>query len=149
MIRLVVFSAVRLFGDALAACLENEEHISEATSCHSANRVVAKVVAFKPDAVLFDINGKSAMQEAFALRSAVPEVPLLAIAIPETPEQVIACADAGFSGYVPLQASVAEVCAIVDMAIRRKGDGRKGDRGRKGDGFIFRAPCAACPAAGG
>ncbi|MEA3275528.1 MAG: response regulator transcription factor [Pseudomonadota bacterium] len=76
------------------------------------------VVAFEPDAVLFDVNGEDAMKEAQALNRAVPEIPLLAIAIPETAERVIACADAGFLGSVPRQASIAELCAIVDMAIR-------------------------------
>jgi len=116
--RLFVFSAVRLFGDALAACLVTQEGVSEVTCCHFANRLVESVVSFQPDAILFDISGESAMKEAYALSSAVPEIPRLAIAIPETPEQVIACADAGFLGYVPRHASVAELCAIVEMAIK-------------------------------
>jgi DNA-binding NarL/FixJ family response regulator len=118
MTRLFVFSAVRLFGDALATCLETRECISEAACCHSANRLVEQVIAFEPDAILFDISGENAMSEAHALNSAVPDIPRLAIAIPEIPEHVIACADAGFLGYVPRHASVAELCTIVEMAIK-------------------------------
>ena len=117
MTRLFVFSPVRLFGDALAACLEMQEDVSEARCCHLSNALLEQVVAFEPDAVLFDVNAENAMQQASSLSSAIPEIPLLAIAIPETSEQVIACADAGFLGYVPRQASVAELCAIVDLAI--------------------------------
>lgn len=120
MTRLVVFSAVRLFGDALVACLTTQKCIAEVTCCHSANRLVEDVVAFEPDVVLFDVNGDKAMQEAYALNSAVPDIPLLAIAIAETSEKVIACADAGFSGYVPRRASITELCMIVDMA--KKGE---------------------------
>jgi DNA-binding NarL/FixJ family response regulator len=118
MTRLFIFSPVRLFGDALAACLELQEQVSEVTCCHLSSRVFEQVVTFEPDAVLFDVNGEDAMKEACALSSAVPEIPLLAIAIPETPEQVIACANVGFVGYVPRNASVAELCTIVDMTIR-------------------------------
>jgi two-component system nitrate/nitrite response regulator NarL len=116
--RLFVFSTVRLFGDALAACLVVQECVCEVTCCHVASRLVENVVSFQPDAILFDCNGENAMQEAYALSSVVPEIPLLALAIPETPEQVIACADAGFLGYVPQHASIAELCRITDMAIR-------------------------------
>jgi DNA-binding NarL/FixJ family response regulator len=117
MTRLIVFSPVRLFGDALAACLEMQESVSEVGCCHLSTKLHAQVVDFEPDAVLFDVNAEDAMQQAFALSSALPEIPLLAIAIPETPDEIIACADAGFLGYVPRQASVEELCVIVDMAI--------------------------------
>lgn len=118
MTRLVVFSAVRLFGDALTACLAIQKEISAVTCCSSANRLLEEVAAFGPDAVLFDITGENALQDAYALNVAIPELPLLALAVPETPQHVIACVDAGFRGYVPRQASVPELCTIVEMVVR-------------------------------
>ena len=120
MTRLVVFSPIRLFGEALVACMEIRKQISKVVYCHVLNRLSEEVVAFEPNVVLFDINGENAMQEAQTLNAAIPEISLLAIAISETPEQVIACADAGFSGYVPHRASIEELCKIVEMA--KKGE---------------------------
>lgn len=118
MLRLVLFSTVRLFGDALAVFLQAQQQISEVAYCHTAMRLVEDVAAFGPDAVLFDLNGESVLQEARAVNSSFPETPLLAIAISETPDTVLACADAGFSGYVPRHASIKELFATIDMVIK-------------------------------
>jgi two-component system, NarL family, nitrate/nitrite response regulator NarL len=45
-------------------------------------------------------------------------VRLMALAVTEIPCEVIACAEAGFSSYVPREASIEELTAILKMALR-------------------------------
>jgi DNA-binding NarL/FixJ family response regulator len=43
---------------------------------------------------------------------------MLALALPEVPKEVVACADAGFTAYLPRQASIDDLRGLMRMALR-------------------------------
>ncbi len=116
--RVYVFSYIRLFSEALAAYLESSNEISEVTARHRADHLVEEVLDFFPDIVLIDVTIESALTEARAVSDALPGIPILAVALPENAEKVIACADAGLTGYISRQGSVEELVATMLGALR-------------------------------
>lgn len=116
--RAFIFSYVRLFGEALAACLEQCEDGSEVAACYTADVFLDKVIDFVPDIVLIDVTNKSALLEARAVSYTCPTTPVLALGLLETPEEVIKCAESGLIGYAPVHSSVTELLAIIRRALK-------------------------------
>ena len=54
MMRVCVFSHIRLFSDALAAYLDSCNEISQVMACHRADHLVNEVLSFFPDIVLIE-----------------------------------------------------------------------------------------------
>jgi len=115
--RTLVFSAVRLFGDALSICLGENDKISEATSEYRLANLILRIEKNPPDIVLFDVANQKSIDSARRLKAACPSVHLLALALPEITERVIACADAGFIGYIPRDASMEELLIAMQKAM--------------------------------
>jgi two-component system nitrate/nitrite response regulator NarL len=116
--RVMVFSKVHLFGEALASCLQSYDEIREVNVCYVIERLMEDVVSFNPDVVLLDIQGGSALKAAQVLNDACPDKCILALALSGTSDEVIACANAGLNGYLPHQASVADLRASIHMAVK-------------------------------
>ena len=83
MMRVIVYTQVRLFGEALAACLSTCKEIVDVDVCHRAGRLASEVIAFAPDLVLIDVTNEHAIREARALYDACPDVSIVALAMPE------------------------------------------------------------------
>lgn len=116
--RILVFSHVRLFGEALADCISLRSSTTDVVSCYVADALADEVNAVEPDVLLFDLTSEVALAEARAVNIACPDTPIVALALPEIPEEVIACADAGFVGYVPRHASIQELLDTVRFALK-------------------------------
>jgi DNA-binding NarL/FixJ family response regulator len=82
------------------------------------DELAARVGELDPDLVLFDVNSERLLLEARAFADAFPAVRLLALAMAEIPREVIACAEAGFSGYVARETSLDDLPTILQMALR-------------------------------
>jgi DNA-binding NarL/FixJ family response regulator len=116
--RVLVFSPVRVFGECVAAALQPCAEIERAVAARAVADLPARCVELPADIVLFDVTGERALGEARMLVSARPDTPVLALAVPELAEHVLACADVGLVGYVPREASVTELVALMQMALR-------------------------------
>jgi two-component system nitrate/nitrite response regulator NarL len=117
-LRIVVFSPVRLFGEGVAACLEGDGAVDAAICCHLAGDMVETVTGFAADVVLVDVAQHGGLGEGRALAAACPDIPIVALALGDASSDVIACADAGFISYVPRDAPISQLRAIIDMAMR-------------------------------
>lgn len=116
--RVIVFSQVRLFGEALAGCLRERSGITSVESSYRVSGLRRRMQRGAPDVVLFDVGSADSLEDARLLARRCPETHILAMALPEVSEQVIACADAGFIGYIPRQASVDELLTSMQVAMR-------------------------------
>jgi DNA-binding NarL/FixJ family response regulator len=116
--RVLIFSHVRLFCETLSASLESWGDIYEVGTCSLADTLVEDVARFRPDIVLFHSASELSLGEVRAVSNAFPGTLILALAVPENPEQVIACADAGVTGYIPPQASVTDLHAMLQLAFK-------------------------------
>lgn len=115
---LVIFTPVRLFGEALGGALSGIGDVSVRAVCHAVDEVSRTVLEALPDLVLYDVTGDHAFSEVRAVAEAVPDVPIIAIALDEKASAVIACADAGVAGYVPRDVSIGDLDELMRMTLR-------------------------------
>ncbi len=116
--RVIIYSQVRILGEALASCLAEHEGMAEVRYRRRIESVASCALEHGSEVILFDVSGSAAFDEARALRQKCPAPRLVALAIPETTAMVIACADAGFSGYVSREASLEVLVDGMQRALR-------------------------------
>ena len=115
--KVLIYSSVRLFSQSLATSLESKENIEQVNVCYEVANLMPDVKKTCADIVLVDMLNPQALLEVRHFTERYPNIRLLALGIPETPNQVIACADAGFVGYVPISASIEMLCSSMQLAL--------------------------------
>lgn len=116
--RVIVFSHIRLFGEALASCLMLQKENIDVIFCHLAEDLICETHRFKADIVLVDVTSEQALRETRAASLSCKEALFIALAVPEISKEVIACADAGFIAYVPRSAPLQELFQLMQMALK-------------------------------
>jgi len=116
--RVLVCSHVRLFGESLVRCLAAIGGVERAAFYPSAAGRAAELVELSPDLALLDIGADGVIDDAIAVSRSCPRARLLALSLPESPDQVIACADAGFDGYLSRESSLEELWTAMLRALR-------------------------------
>jgi two-component system, NarL family, nitrate/nitrite response regulator NarL len=105
-ILILIVCSVRLYRDAIAAVLRNEADITVCGCAHPDEGILAAYDATAPDVVLVDTG---AFEFAVQLTRVRPRARVLGVGVHDLPVHVVACAQAGLSGYVPNTASIEEV----------------------------------------
>jgi two-component system, NarL family, nitrate/nitrite response regulator NarL len=117
MIRVVIACDTRLYREGLSTHLARQEQlgvVGSASTIEETYRVARELV---PDVLLLDMAMSDSLAIVQELRHIVPETRVVALAIPEVEHAVIACAEAGVSGFVTREASFADLLnAIVSVA---------------------------------
>lgn len=116
--RIVVYSKVRLFCEALAGWLRSIAPDDDVRAVCRAEGLAEALDDYRPDAVLFDIHGDKSLRDAQAITAQFPDIHMLAIALPEISERVIACIDAGFNGYFPRDASLEDLYPTIERMLQ-------------------------------
>jgi len=117
-VRLVIASDVRLYREGLAASLSQESAllIVGAVSRMSEALVLAREAA--PDVMLIDVALPSCLELVQVLRGISPAVKTVAFAVQDADREVLACAEAGMSGFVHRDASIGELVATLTSVVR-------------------------------
>lgn len=115
--KLVVVTPIRLFGDGLAACLRQHEHIVLEAVASDLPQLRARLARSEPDAALIDVTQGIDLDEVRAIALAYPSVALVALGLQEQRQNVIRCGRAGFRGYVDRHASVEHLCEALSDVI--------------------------------
>ena len=118
MIRILVVTDIRLYRDGLAELLARRAWLAVVGTADSRATAVAEARALSPDVILVDQampDGGAVIQD---LRAVVPLPKVLVLGVAETEGDVIACAEAGASGYVGREASFDDLVAAVESAGR-------------------------------
>jgi two-component system, NarL family, nitrate/nitrite response regulator NarL len=113
MISVAIVADIRLYREGLALALDAEDDLCVVATVPAgpdAPRVVRDAGAA---VVLLDMAVPDALGLAALLADHGAGASVIALAIPETDTSVIACAEAGAAGYIPRDASLADVAAIV------------------------------------
>ena len=118
--RIIVFSHVRLFCEALSGFIQSDERIAHVEPCFNAYVLSNLILETQPDIVLFDITNRRSFDEARAIFETCPGTRIFALALPDVADRVIACADAGFIGYFPREAPLTELMPALRRAARNE-----------------------------
>jgi DNA-binding NarL/FixJ family response regulator len=113
--RIYVVSDVRLYREGLTDCLRQREvEVVGAGSCRDA---LDQIVVLRPEVLLLDLAASDGLALPRCARMLLPKLRIVAIAVAEVEANVLACAEAGISGYVPQDGSVEDLIAAVMRAI--------------------------------
>jgi DNA-binding NarL/FixJ family response regulator len=112
----IIASPVRLVREGLMANLRGRKRVAVVAAVDLSPQGVARIAETKADVVLVDVSQAEAASLARLIKSVSPQVKLVAFALDENIDQVLSCAAASFSGYIPREGSAEEVFrAIVDV----------------------------------
>jgi two-component system nitrate/nitrite response regulator NarL len=100
---------VRLYCDVMADRLACEPGIALIGIANPEDNLVAEIETVVPDVVLLDTSPRDALAVAARLIRERPQTRILGFGVSDVPEDVVACAEAGLSGYVPCTASIKDL----------------------------------------
>jgi DNA-binding NarL/FixJ family response regulator len=113
-----VLCRVRLYHDTLIGLLNRQVGMRAVGSTEFGEGLMSALETAAPDAVLLDLGSPEALPCASRLVRARPATRILGFGIDEAPLHVIACAEAGLSGYVPSDASIADLASAARRVAR-------------------------------
>jgi DNA-binding NarL/FixJ family response regulator len=114
-VRVLLVADVRLYREALAAALADEDGIELAGS---APRDVAGMAAgvFEPGVVVVDAASVSVPEGMRALAGALPDAGIVAVGVPDDEDAVVALLEAGVAGYVTADQPFSDLVIAVEAA---------------------------------
>ena len=113
---LVLFTPVRLLGDGLAASLGTRPGIVVCAVVNEFTRLRPALIETQVDLVLIDVTQGIDLTDVRSIAQEHPDLLLVALGLDEQRQNVIRCGHAGFTGYVPRDASIDALCeALSDV----------------------------------
>lgn len=115
-LRVAVVSEIRLYRDGLARVLSALDDIGDVLAFETASDCLAVTERTPPDVVLLDMAAACSDAAARLLAKRLDDASIVAIAVPETEPRVLACVEAGVTGYVPREGSIDDLVAAIRMS---------------------------------
>jgi DNA-binding NarL/FixJ family response regulator len=114
-----IVSDVRLLRDGLVLSLSRQPSLAVADS---ADLTISPthIAAARPDVVLLDVGAPGGLETLLVLRQALPDLKIVAIAVSDIEQEVVACAEAGVSGFVSRDGSIQDLVTAVHCAMRNE-----------------------------
>jgi two-component system nitrate/nitrite response regulator NarL len=103
--RIIVMTPVRLLGEGLANCLDGKENVCVEAVVNDFG-ALRRALAPTIDVVLVDVSVGFDPDEVRAVAAEHPALRLMALGLREQRDDVIRCGRAGFTAYVPRDASL-------------------------------------------
>src|SRR5947209_854460 len=113
-----VAAHVRLYREAMVELLAREPELEIVGASGERQEVLALVAALEPDVVLLDPAAAERIDMIRELANSAARVKVVALASSETEPEVIAYAEAGVSGFVTCEESLADLVPTILRAAR-------------------------------
>lgn len=107
---IIVLTPLRLLGDGLASCFNSRPSLRAVAVVNDLEDLRNKLATNDVQAVLVDVGLGVDIFDVRAIAAEWSDVALVALGLNEQRQEVIACGRAGYSGYVPRDASIDELC---------------------------------------
>ena len=114
MIRVLIMAQVPLYREGLAFVLSHDERFEVAGLADADAAGMATLVDDRPDVALVDCAGVDAATLLRHVALAAPEVRVVVLGMDEDEPTVVACAEAGMSGYVPRDGALRDLLATIE-----------------------------------
>lgn len=117
-VRALVASDIRLYREGLADGLAQSGRVEVAGTAADSATTVERARELAPDVVLVDLVMGGWADAVRAVAGAEGETRVVVLGVREVEDEVIACAEAGVSGYVTREASLDELTNVVESVAR-------------------------------
>jgi two-component system nitrate/nitrite response regulator NarL len=114
-----IISDVRLLCDGLVLSLSQQPSLAVVGSS-DLTISPTHIAAARPDVVLLDVGTPGGLDMLLAFRQALPDLKIVAIAVADIEQEVVACAEAGVSGFVSRNGSIQDLVTAVHCAVRNE-----------------------------
>lgn len=118
MIRVLAVSDIRLYREGLAGMIRRTEGIEVVGTAARIGEVEEVLELSAPDVILLDMGVPHALAAVRRIREMGSTTKVLALGVSENRRTVMACAEAGVSGYVCRESSLADLIAAVEGAVQ-------------------------------
>lgn len=116
--RVLVVTPIRLYRDGVADALRRLTDVEDVATAATGPAAVVEARRSECDVALLDMMLKDSTLTIEALLTTRPVLKVVALGVPEDGPEVVACAEAGISGYVSREATLAEVGEGLRGALR-------------------------------
>ena len=113
MIKVVIVTEFRFYGESLARHVDSLPDICTAGIICKSSGAVSDILDLNPDVVLLDCRFEDARWLVGRLRSVNRELELIALGVRDSAEDIVGCAMAGFSGFLPAGSGLCELGPIL------------------------------------
>jgi two-component system nitrate/nitrite response regulator NarL len=117
MIKVIVFSDIKIYCDGLSRILANTKLIDVIAAESNLDDAVVKIKQDSPDVILLDMTMVDSCQIANKVMVLFPDAKIVALAVPENEDNIVECAEVGIAGYVAREATLDE---LIDTVIGAK-----------------------------
>lgn len=114
---IAILTSIRLFGDSLASFFNHRGDVSVVTIAHSFSMLREALGAAHVDLTLMDVTQGIDLDEVRTVAGQWPSIALLAIGLKVEQKEIVRCGRAGFSGYVPRDASIDQLFQAMEDAV--------------------------------
>jgi two-component system, NarL family, nitrate/nitrite response regulator NarL len=118
MIRVLLVSDIRLYREGVEAALVRHGGVDVVGGAAGLRDALVLAARNRPNVALVDTTMPDSIAFIRALRNAAPEVQALALTVNEREGEVVACAEAGVSGYVTRESSLDDLVAAISSVVR-------------------------------
>lgn len=118
MTRVLIASDIRLYREGLVEALDSTDGIEVVATATDGGETLREVSSVVLEVVLIHMAIPDSLATVRAIAQMHPEVNVVALGVPEIEGEVIACAEAGISGYVPRDGSLADLITVVKNAVQ-------------------------------
>jgi len=117
-VRLLIAANIRLYREGLREILSRAPELDVIGTAATAQETLGMVDTMRPDVVLLDLAMASGLSVVRELYVAAPTVKVVVLGVAEDETQVVACAEAGVTGYVSRDASLTDLIATLESVGR-------------------------------
>jgi two-component system, NarL family, nitrate/nitrite response regulator NarL len=118
MLSILIVSEIRLYREGLADLLARQGSLRVVGTAEQADEALSLACEHHPCVVLIDKALPGGLSLSRKLLELEPDVRVVALGVPDDAESVLCVAEAGIVGYVPRDATVADLVGTVERAVR-------------------------------
>jgi len=115
--RVYLISDVRLYRDGLVSSLSHQCRV-DVIGAGDSSDFLGQIAALRPEVLLLDLGACDSLSIPRRAQQILPALYVIAFAVAEMEENVLACAEAGLSGYVAQDGSVEDLVEAILHALR-------------------------------
>jgi two-component system, NarL family, nitrate/nitrite response regulator NarL len=117
-IHLAIVADVRLYREGMRDGLAKKAHLHVVGTAPDVPACLSLIDETRPQILVLDMATRGSYDGIRQLRDAAPSVRLVGFGVEENEREVLACAEAGLSGYVPCDASLDDLVECIECVAR-------------------------------